>query len=396
MSFRGRAPIAPVSPISEVSSFREDDLQAVRMQRVDTPTAINVSSPVISPMTPWVREAVAEKKRQLAASRALASPELEIDEEGFPVAPERSRLIEDHFGIPEDGKIDSQRHYVSVWLDGLPERLVEGMETVLRDEVEETFGSGRRRSKMKSRAIEEESIHDEDDRDDEQRQTFFEDLDSQAFDYCPGIDLEEALEEDYSTDDIEDEDDFLVKVLLGRKRLMQAEISMKRLKMGLKHITSGLCTEFSTITDTGRTRDLLAQVDATYEEVVRKRLSNATAIRQKADHNDEQKQRYRRRLKIMREKDPGFILRVYSEREISELKTMVADILGMDEKNGDSEGTDWFWNMLPRLLELRGDMTEAEREMQRQRRAAKVSGKSSHGIKSDHFRALITSSRFES
>ena len=68
-------------------------------------------------------------------------------------------------------------------------------------------------------------------------------------------------------------------------------------------------------------RELLAEVDSTFEEVVRKRLSNATAIRQRADNNDEQKQRYRRRLRAMRDKDPGFVLRVYTEHEIKELKT---------------------------------------------------------------------------
>jgi hypothetical protein len=141
--------------------------------------------------------------------------------------------------------------------------------------------------------------------------------------------------------------------------------------MGLKHITSGLCGEFSNVTNIERTQELLAEVDSTFEDVIRKRLSNATAIRQRADNTDEQKQKYRRRLRAMRDKDPGFILRVYTEREIQELKTMVADILGMDEGSGDSEGTEWFWNMLPGLLELRGDMAEAEKELIRQQKTGK-------------------------
>jgi hypothetical protein len=358
-------PMTPVSPISELSSLREENMHAVRMQRVDTPTAINLSSPVSSPMPSWLREAVAERKRQLAASRALASPDPDMgDKDDLLLAPP-SKLTKQHFGIPVDDR-DNHHHFVSEWLNGLPERLIDGWQTVLREEVQETFGNGKARRQTRNSQNMDSQLNEQDTVDNERRETFFEDVESEEFDYCPGA---APIADGYSTaDDDEEDDEFLVKVLLGRKRLMQAESSMKRLKMGLKHVTSGICAEFSNITDTERTQELLAEVDNTFKDVVRKRLSNATAIRQRADNNDGQN---RRRLRAMRDKDPGFILRVYNEREIKELKTMVADILGMDERSGDTEGTDWFWNMLPRLLELRGDMAEAEREFARQRKAVK-------------------------
>ncbi|KIW04930.1 uncharacterized protein PV09_04098 [Verruconis gallopava] len=357
---------APVSPISEASSAR-GDMQATDLQGAEeTLTPINPTiSTSSAQMPPWLREAVAERKRQLAIARSLHAPEdpkirNNENDDKFQVGLLKDSS-EQHFGVFCNERYH-QHQYVSEWLNGLPERLIEGWETVLREEVQETFGEkSRKQLRMDDQGY--DIIVSQ------KRETFFEDIESEEFDFCPGT---VPIPDGYSsTDGDEGDDDFLIKVLLGRKRLMQAEISVKRLKMGLKHVTSGFCSEFTGATDVNRTRELLAQVDRTFEEVVRKRLSNATAIQQQADSTDEQKQRYRRRLRAMRDKDPGFVLRVYSEHEITELKTMVADILAMDERNGDSEGTDWFWNMLPRLLELRGDMAEAERELARQRRAAK-------------------------
>ena len=343
-------------------------MHTVRMQRVDTPTAINLSSPVSSPpMSPWLRSAVAERKRQLAESRALASPDLDVLDTNvmFRNAPP-SRLTEKHFGFPLS-ESNSQHRSISQWLNNLPEKLTENWEAVLRAEVRESFSDTT--AKRRTRDSRTMGIQDESSGDNARRETFFEDVDSEDFDFCPGI--IPVYDDTYSSEDDDKDDEFLAKVLLGRKRLMQAEISVKRLKMGLKHITSGLCGEFSHVTNTERTQELLAEVDNTFEDVIRKRLSNATAIRQTADNSDEQKQKYRRRLRSMRNKGPGFILQIYTEREILELKTMVTDILAMDEGTGDNEGTDWFWNMLPRLLELRGDMMEAEREFARQRTAGK-------------------------
>ena len=357
-----------VSPVSETSSLQDEgELQAVDMQRIDTPTAIHLSSPVSSPsMPPWLREAVAQRKRQLAESRALDSPEADARaiDVTFRHAPP-STLTEQHFGFPLS-ESSSKHRSVSRWLSNLPEKLTESWDTVLRKEVRESFSdTTAKRWARDSRTMESQ---DGTSTDNDRRETFFEDIDSEEFDFCPGI---APVYDDYSSSEDDEDDEILGKILLSRKRLMQAEISVKRLKMGLKHVTSGLCGEFSNATNTERTQELLAEVDSTFEDVIRKRLSNATAIRQRADTSDEQKQKYRRKLRSMRDREPGFILRIYSEREITELKTMVADILAMDESTGDSEGTDWFWNMLPRLLELRGDMAEAERELSRQRKAGK-------------------------
>jgi hypothetical protein len=325
-------------------------------------------------MPPWLREAVAQRKRQLAESRALASPKTEIEDGEYAYATHAappSRLTQQHFGIPVEHRL-SQHSFVSRWLCSLPEKLTEGWETVLREEIEGSFVDEMTTHRTTKVTGPQKEYHASNNEHDDRRETFCEDIDSAEFDYCPGV---SPIYGDYETnEDDEDDDEFLVKVLLGRKRLMQAEISVKRLKMGLKRITSGFCRHFSDDQDAERTRELLNEVDNTFEEVVRKRLSNATAIRQRADNNDEQKQRYRKRLQAMRDRDPGFILRVYTENEIQELQTMVSDILAMDESSGNNEGTDWFWHMLPRLLELRGDMAEAEREFKRQRRAVK-SGK---------------------
>lgn len=354
----------PVSSVSEASTTRADGTQAVTMQRIDSPTAINVSSPISSPtMPPWLREAVAQRKRQLAESRALDSPEHDPrNVDGFFNHTSASRLTHEHFGFPLSDHSPQYRS-VSKWLSGLPDKLTESWETVLREEVQEVVASTR--AKRRTRGSGDMTSQGGTVTEGGKRHTFFEDVDSEDFDFCPGV---APIDDDYNfSDDDEDDDEFLLKVLLGRKRLMQAEISVKRLKMGLKHVTSGLCGEFNNATNDQRTQELLAEVDTTFEDVIRKRLSNATAIRQRADNNDEQKQKYRRKLRGMRDKDSGFILQIYTEREIQELKTMVADIIGMDEASGDDEGTDWFWNMLPRLLELRGDMAEAEREFARLR-----------------------------
>jgi hypothetical protein len=358
----------PDAVVLDVSTPQANKMQVASMQLVDTPTAIKQSTPINSPtLPPWLREAVAQRKRQLAESRAFASPETEFEDGDHPVqiaAP--SKPTHQPFGISTEHR-SSQHSFVSRWLRSLPEKLTEGWETVLREEIVDTFTD---EMMMKPTAEIRERQPEVDTGDPEnRRETFFKDIDSEEFDFCPGV--AQINGDYYSEEDDENEDEFLVKVLLGRKRLMQAEISVKRLKMGLKHITSGFGGSFGDAADAERTRELLAEVDNTFEEVVRKRLSNAMAIRERADNNDEQKQRYQKKVQDMRDRDPGFILRVYTEAEIQELQTMVSDILAMDESSRDDEGTDWFWHMLPRLLELRGDMAEAEREFKRQRTAVK-------------------------
>src|ERR1700761_7128842 len=98
------SPQRSISPVSHVSLIQENEIQpqaiAIRMRRSDHPHQ----------MPPWLREAVAERKRQLIASRELDGP---------------SKLTEEHFGISQP-KFDSQNTIVSDWLDGLPERLIEG------------------------------------------------------------------------------------------------------------------------------------------------------------------------------------------------------------------------------------------------------------------------------
>jgi hypothetical protein len=302
----------PESPISHISFIQEDDEyhpQAVQMRMY---RAEQVQS-----MPPWLRDAVAERKRQINESRQLD---------------EQSKLTEDHFGI-RHSQFDSQNEFVSEWLEGLPEELVEGWETVLRE-------AGERASYVKHASI------------------VYTDTGN-----VEGANLQHQrykMDAERGSRVYEDpEDEFLEKMLLGRKRLMQAEVSVKRLKMGLKHVTNGLCQEFGDEAAAGRTRDLLAAVDTTFEEVVQSRLSIVTASKQFTNGEAS----YRERLERLRISDPDFMGRIYQPKEITELKMMVADILRMDEQSGDTEGKQWFLRQLPRLLELREDMAEAEKEI---------------------------------
>jgi hypothetical protein len=303
------------SPVSHISFIQEDDEyhpQAVQMRMY--------KAEQVQSMPPWLRDAVAERKRQLNESR-------ELDEPG--------KLTEEHFGIGHP-RFNCQNDFVSEWLDGLPEKLVEGWESMLRE-------AGERASFVKHSSIiyTETADDDVDGSNNKQRKT-------------------EADAERGSRVYEDQEDEYLEKVLLSRKRLMQAEVSVKLLKMGLKHVTNGLCQEFGDEAAASRTRDLLAAVDTTFEEVVRSRLSTVTAskhfIHRKADYSE--------RLERLRISDPDFMSRIYQPKEIAELKIMVADILRMDEQSGDTEGKQWFLRQLPRLLELREDMAEAEKEVE--------------------------------
>jgi hypothetical protein len=304
----------PDSPVSHVSLIQEEDeypphAVPVRIYRAEQ----------VQTMPPWLRDAVAERKRQLTESR-------ELDES--------SKLAEEHFGI-RNSRFDCQNEFVSEWLEGLPEKLAEGWETMLRE-------VGERASFVKHASI-----------------VYENDLDEHADDPS-GKEREDASDLQLRPMAYEDpEYEFLEKVLLGRKRLMQAEISVKRLKMGLKHVTNGLCQEFGDEAAAGRTRDLLAAVDTTFEEVVRTRLSRVTASKELANG----KVNYREKLERLRISDPDFMGRIYAQSEIAELKMMVADILRMDEQSGDTEGKQWFLRQLPRLLELREDMDEAEKDI---------------------------------
>jgi hypothetical protein len=301
------------SPISHISFIQEHEDYHPQTAPVPVYKAEQVQS-----MPPWLRDAVAERKRQLNESR-------ELDE--------TSKLSQDHFGI-QQSRFDCQNEIVSEWLEGLPEKLVENWETMLRE-------AGERASLVKHSSI---IYTDHVDQVDDQNKK------------------EGAVESDggHGSRVYEDpEDEFVEKVLLGRKRLMQAEISVKRLKMGLKHVTNGLCREFGDEAAASRTRDLLAAVDTTFEEVVRSRLSNVTSSR----HFTNGKSNQRERLERLRISDPDFMSRIYLPKEIVELKMMVADILHMDEQSGEIEGKQWFLRQLPRLLELREDMAEAEREV---------------------------------
>jgi hypothetical protein len=295
---------------------------------------------------PWLREEIADRRRQLDASRETQG---------------RHNLTKDHFGIVDD-HFDVQHTLVSNWLDALPERLIDGWETVLREEVEETFikrhskvsscryskASSRRPSHIRLEANEVET-------------GFYNGCHDEEFSVID----DNRTEEEYYHDDMkaeqEIEDDFLRKVLRGRKRLMQAEISVKRLKMGLKYVANGMCDEFGDAADAQRTRNLLAAVNSTFEEVVRKRLSTATV------KGVDPKEDYRTRLQDLHEREPTLMSKIYTEKEIRELKNMVEDILSMDGRRVDGEGKKWFLRNLPRLLELREDMALAEKEIERKR-----------------------------
>ncbi|KAF2423510.1 hypothetical protein EJ08DRAFT_448877 [Tothia fuscella] len=294
-------------PASHVSLIQEDEdchPQAIPMR---------IYRPGAQEMTPWLREEVATRRRQLKESR-------ELDE--------AAKLCEEQFEM-QQGRNDDQNDFVSEWLEGLPEKLVEGWETMLREAGE------RASSVMKHTSIIQDEVLEVD------------------------LGIGETGDEDDEKALFDDpEDEFLQKILLGRKRLMQAEISVKRLKMGLKHVTNGLCREFGDEAAAGRTRDLLAAVDTTFEEVVRTRLSSVTSSKQYTNG----KENYRERLDRLRGRNRNFMRTIYSTKEISELKMMVADILSMDEQSGDTEGKQWFLRHLPRLLELREDMAEAENE----------------------------------
>jgi hypothetical protein len=284
-----------ISPVSHVSLLQEDEdyhPQAVPMR---------IYRPGVQEMPPWLREEVAARKRQLNESR-------ELDEERK-LKRDRSRIYDD------------QNDFVSEWLEGLPEKLVEGWEVMLRE-------AGERGSSV----VKHTSI-------------IFDEEQGEEFEIGQGV--SQSCEHEVYDDR---EDEFLQKVLLGRKRLMQAEISVKRLKMGLKHSPHGICNEFADEVAAGRTRDLLAAVDTAFEDLVRSRLQGVAEA-------------YRERIENVREKDSNFMSKVYSMKEIDELKMMVADILDMDRQNGDTEGKQWFLRQLPRLLELREDMAQAEIEI---------------------------------
>jgi hypothetical protein len=301
------------SPVSHISFIHEDE----DYHPLAVPVRVHRAEQVQS-MPPWLRDAVAERKRQLNESR-------ELDE--------ASKLAQDHFGV-QQSRFDCQNEVVAEWLEGLPEKLVENWETMLRE-------AGERSSLVKHSS------------------TIYTD----NADQVDGLNKREGKSQ-WATGPgskvyNDPEDEVLEKVLLGRKRLMQAEISVKRLKMGLKHVTNGLCQEFGDEAAASRTRDLLAAVDTTFEEVVQSRLSTVTSSR----HFTSGKASYRERLERLRISDPDFMGRIYLPREIVELKTMVADILRLDEQSGDSEGKQWFLRQLPRLLELREDMAEAEKEV---------------------------------
>lgn len=303
---------------------------------------------------PWLRVEVADRRRQLDASR-------EMDE----LPPD---LTMDHFGIAED-HFEVQHTLVANWLNALPERLIDGWETVLRDEVEETFvkryskGSLRRSPRIRS----------EGDDDDDESEYNVNGTHGEDYSIIDDAEMEGGCYQDDGDEDQEMEDDFLRKVLLGRKRLMQAEISVKRLKMGLKYVANGMCEEFGDAVDAQRTRNLLAAVNSTFEEVVRKRLSTATV------KGLDPREDYRARLQDLHERDPSLMSRIYSEREIRELKNMVEDILSMDGRRLDGEGKQWFLKNLPRLLELREDMALAEKEMARSKQASNE-GEFQHSI----------------
>ncbi|QDS77785.1 hypothetical protein FKW77_005406 [Venturia effusa] len=294
---------------------------------------------------PWLRVEVADRRRLLDASR-------EMDE-----SPQD--LTKEHFGIAED-HFEVQRTLVTNWLNALPERLVDGWETILRDEVEETFvkryskGSLRRSPRIRSEG---------DDDDEDESEYNVNGIHGEDYSIIDDAEMDGDHCQDEGDGDQELEDDFLRKVLLGRKRLMQAEISVKRLKMGLKYVANGMCEEFGDAEENQRTRNLLAAVNSTFEEVVRKRLSTATV------KGVDPREDYRARLQNLRERDPSLMSHIYSMREIRELKNMVEDILSMDGRRVDGEGKQWFLKNLPRLLELREDMAMAEKEMERSKQA---------------------------
>jgi hypothetical protein len=298
--------VRTVSPVSYVSLIQEDEEylpQAIPMR---------LYRPGVADMPPWLREEVAARKRLLNESRELDEP---------------TKSMQDHFGTGL-GRPEGQNDFVSEWLEGLPEKLVEGWEIMLREAGERASSAAKHTSFVFDEDQGEES---------EMRRT-----------------LTKSSEKTYDNP----EDEFLQKVLVGRKRLMQADISVKRLKMGLKLVTNGVCQEFGDEAAASRTRDLLAAVDTTFEEVVRSRLSSVTASK----HLASGKESYRERVGKLRDKDATFMSKVYSIKEIAELKIMVADILNMDEQSGDTEGKQWFLRQLPRLLELREDMAQAENE----------------------------------
>ena len=311
-----------ISPVSHVSLIQEDEEFHPRA----VPMRIYRPDPAHQ-MPPWLREAVAERKRQLNESRQLDEP---------------SKLTEDHFGIRQS-RFDYQNELVSEWLEGLPEKLVEGWETMLGRALSKRSLRGRGFDGDHGSLIKHTSI-------------IFEGNQQEQTDH-PTFREQKSEVEQRVYDDPEDE--YLEKVLLGRKRLMQAEISVKRLKMGLKHVASGLCQDFGEEAASGRTRDLLAAVDTSFEEVVRSRLSTVTASR----HCSSEKESFRGRLERLRAADSRFMGRIYSVDEVAELKTRVAEILRMDEQSGDTEGKEWFLRMLPSLLELREDMAQAEKEV---------------------------------
>lgn len=317
--------------------FRPDENIPIPPPMSSPPTAVEMQrQDNTHQWPPWLRADVANRRRQLDASRELDKPH---------------SLTKDHFGIVDD-HFEVQHSLVSNWLDALPERLIDGWETVLREEVEETFV--RRYSKESSRK--QPRIRSEDD--DDESEYNVNGCHGEDYSIIDDAEMEEGCYQDADTHR-EIEDDFLRKVLLGRKRLMQAEISVKRLKMGLKYVANGMCEEFGDAADAQRTRNLLAAVNSTFEEVVRKRLSTATV------KGVDPREDYRARLQDLHERDPSLMSRIYSEREIRELKNMVEDILSMDGRRVEGEGKQWFMRNLPRLLELREDMALAEKELKR-------------------------------
>ncbi|KAE9979437.1 hypothetical protein EG328_000849 [Venturia inaequalis] len=330
-------------------SFRPDQKRIAFHQDAQTPSlpgAVEMQRQEYTQQwPPWLRVEVADRRRQLDASREMDHPPPD--------------LTMDHFGIAED-HFEVQHTLVANWLNALPERLIDGWETVLRDEVEETFvkryskGSLRRSPRIRS----------EGDDDDAESEYDVNGTHGEDYSIVDDAEMEAGCYQDNVDEDQEMEDDFLRKVLLGRKRLMQAEISVKRLKMGLKYVANGMCEEFGDAVDAQRTRNLLAAVNSTFEEVVRKRLSTATV------KGLDPREDYRARLQDLHERDPSLMSRIYSEREIRELKNMVEDILSMDGRRLDGEGKQWFMKNLPRLLELREDMALAEKEMERSKQAS--------------------------